>query len=267
MGKPSEKKRKQQFSSVSSAGSPNTVQEYTMDSALFTSMFKDCLQDNEVQNLLGGILKDKLVNHLVAKNRCLEQRVERLEEEMEEIQQYSRRTCLKVCGVEENDKEDTDDLIIQLAEDMNVTIDKSDIGRSHRVSNRGPQKGSNKPRDIVVRFLAYNTRRKFMKNKKLLRKRPEKKDVFINEHLTKQRAEVLFHARKLRRAYKVKDCWSYDGRICLKDSSDRIRTVTRMKHLHEMYPEFFGIPTPEKKKLTFEDVMEVLCDEERESNE
>ena len=51
-------------------------------------------------------------------------------------------------------------------------------------------------------------------------------DIFINEDLTQVLSALLFKARSLKREKRLTDCWSYDGRIVVKDNDNRIATVT-----------------------------------------
>lgn len=41
--------------------------------------------------------------------------------------------------------------------------------------------------------------------------------LYFNEDLTKDRGELLYEARKCRKANKLKGAWSFDGRIYIKD--------------------------------------------------
>ena len=55
--------------------------------------------------------------------------------------------------------------------------------------------------------------------------------IYLNEDLSKVRSELLFLSRKAKRGTKIMDCWSYDGRIVVKDLKGKISTVTSEKEL------------------------------------
>ena len=55
--------------------------------------------------------------------------------------------------------------------------------------------------------------------------------IYINEDLSKARAELLYLSRKAKRDNKVMDCWSYDGRIIVKDLKGKILTVASLAEL------------------------------------
>ena len=50
--------------------------------------------------------------------------------------------------------------------------------------------------------------------------------IFINEDLTKYRAQLLYQARTLKRQKKIEDCWSWDGSILIKNKAAKIIPVT-----------------------------------------
>ena len=86
---------------------------------------------------------------------------------LEDQLQYSRRNCWVVTGVpEKKGVEDTDETIKSFAADkLGLEITDMDIDRTHRL---GIKEGT-KPRPIIVKFVRYNLRRKFMKERKKLK--------------------------------------------------------------------------------------------------
>ena len=49
--------------------------------------------------------------------------------------------------------------------------------------------------------------------------------IFIHEDLTPIRAALLYKARQAKRQHDIVDCWSFDGRIVIKDANNKIRTI------------------------------------------
>lgn len=271
MSKKEEKKRKKLSSSSSQGG--------MFDPVNFVEGFKASLKDPEIRRLLGNLMKDSVLKELRRKNEELESEVTDLRQRMEDMEQYSMRTSVKIAGIPEMVKkkdeegesnqvyEDTDKLILELAADMKVEIKPDDIGRSHRVARINKQPGV--PRDIVCRFVAYNAKRRFKSGKKELKNIPGRENVYINDHLTAQRSNVFFHARKLKKANRIKDCWCTDGRIYLKSNKDKIKVVTSLDQLNELFPSFSGLvdwrkvktgpgKVKKKKTLSFEEAMAVV---------
>lgn len=92
--------------------------------------------------------------------KSLQNETKLLKDRIDEMEQYSRRTCLKFSGIpEEGTSENTDKLamnvinLILSKESSKIGLDR--IERTHRV---GPRKRNGKPRDIIVRFLSYRDR-------------------------------------------------------------------------------------------------------------
>ena len=50
-------------------------------------------------------------------------------------------------------------------------------------------------------------------------------DIYINEDLTRARATLLYKARKAKREKGIVDCWSFDGRIVIKDVRGKVHTI------------------------------------------
>ena len=205
----SKKKRKWRYAS-SSSESEFERQDVDMPPTDFLSSFKDALKDTEVQTLLGSILETSVISKLVEENRQLREQVDTLEQRMDEMEQYSRRTCLKIAGIPERANEETDKVILQMAKEMAVPLQEGEISRSHRLPN-GKKKT---PRDIVVRFTTYNKRLLFLKGRKKLRE--TRQHVYVNEHLTKQRSDIAFQCRQLKKDKLVVDTWTRDGKIFVK---------------------------------------------------
>lgn len=191
-----------------------------------------------VDSVVNGVLKglqdridslEKTNVELRTENRTLSTKVETLEKQIEQAEQYSRRNCLRVSGLKEEASEDTDALVMRLASTVGSEIQISDIDRSHRVGN--PRQQRDRPRDIIVKFSTYRMRQNFFKHRTAL-KDSGYRGVFVNEDLTRQRSTLLYEARKLFKSSLIKGAWSSDGTILVKDLSDRIHRVTSLSDLN-----------------------------------
>lgn len=127
----------------------------------------------------------------------------RMVKENNDLEQYSRRNCLRIFGIPETENESTDDEVIKFAKSrLDVQIDPSEIDRSHRIG----KPGSPSPRHIIVKFLSYSVRQRVIKN----RRRLKGTGIVVKEDLTKYNQSLLQEAKKLA---KVKSAWSHDGKI------------------------------------------------------
>ena len=182
----------------------------------------------------------KQINSVKTENASLREKCSKLEKRVSELEtenstrklesdaleQYGRRNILRVSGIPETDREDTDDIVLRVASDLGVPMSPREIDRSHRVgkvhTGRGP-KPNRKHRDIIVKFTTYNARNRLFQERKSLRETDNEdlNNIFLNEDLTKRRSEILFEARKLRRSNKLKSAYSSDGKIIVRDKKDK----------------------------------------------
>ena len=87
--------------------------------------------------------KEKIINNLKGEVSYLSEKLGKLEESIDAQQQYSRRNCLLLHGIEETKGEDTDDLVLEvLNNDMGLNISKTALDRSHRIGNPKTKKKS-----------------------------------------------------------------------------------------------------------------------------
>lgn len=158
---------------------------------------------------------------LTRENSALKKRVSTLEAQMDASEQYSRRNSLRISGIPETVNDDTDQIVLHVAETVGVNISPSEIDRSHRLG----RPGNRQIRDILVKFTSYRARERLMKNRRNL-KTSELRGVFVNEDLTKVRSKLLFEARKCVKTKHLLGAWSSDGRILVKDKKGTVAVVT-----------------------------------------
>jgi hypothetical protein len=177
--------------------------------------------------------KNFITEHISAEIIKLQTEVKSLNSRVDEMEQYSRRNCLKFSGIcEEGSRENTDEMVLNIVNRLVLSDHEQKIGlesidRTHRV---GRQRKDGKPRDIIVKFCSYRIRALVYANKRNLKshnKNPSSKSrIFINEALTRQRSEIYNEARKLVREDSINSAWTYDGKIIVKLKNDRKITIT-----------------------------------------
>ena len=153
----------------------------------------------------------------------LNSKVEELEEKIDDQEQYSRRTSVRIAGIPEDDGEDPHNKVMSLFSQFDY---KPQINRIHRVGSKNQQGG---PRQIICQFTTYPDKYKTMVLKKQIRS--TNPNVYINEDLTRSRSALSFAARKLKREGKILDTWTADGRIVIKDKDSKIHYITRRSKL------------------------------------
>ena len=60
-----------------------------------------------------------------------------------------------------------------------------------------------------------------------------KERIYINEDLTKYRADLLFRAREFKREKKIEDCWSWDGKILIKNKVSKVILIRTVEDLEK----------------------------------
>ena len=209
--------------------------------------------------LLLGAEIDKLVQEKVLKETAdLQSRVTTLETDnknlqdsitvletklstrIDDLEQYSRRSCIRIAGIPETEHENTDDKVLDLAAHLNIQLNPRDIDRSHRV---GPARTSttsiadedepqpSRPREIIVKLRSYQARLSLLQGRKTLRVNKEK--IYINEDLTKTRKSLAYECRQLKRERKIVKTWVYDGNVFVTNRGGTRLKITQNNELDE----------------------------------
>ena len=93
----------------------------------------------------------------------LQNQIDYLKIKLDDQEQYSRRTNLKISGIKEQGREEnTDDLVLDVINNLilkhqGVSLNYSHIGRTHRVGPPPTTSTKNRPRDIIIRFTVIET--------------------------------------------------------------------------------------------------------------
>lgn len=176
-------------------------------------------------------LKNTVVS-LKDENDKLKQSISELETKLltkvDDLEQYSRRSCIRISGIEEVTDENTDEIVLQLANRLDVELNPRDIDRSHRVgapksveTDRQPTR----PREIIVKFKSYQARLALLKGRKALRR--NKEGIYINEDLTQTRKSLAYECRTLKRDRKISNTWVYNGNIFIAERDGTKVKVTQ----------------------------------------
>ena len=126
----------------------------------FSNKFDELERENKKKNEKIKEL-DETTDILAEKNKSLTS-------DVDELEQYSGKNCLLIHGVQENENENTNDVVLKtMSEELDIDIKENDLDRTHRIGNRNRKDG--KPLAIIVKFTRYATRNKTYSNKKKLK--------------------------------------------------------------------------------------------------
>ena len=105
----------------------------------------------------------------------------RLDEQLDDLEQYTRRTNIRIFGIPEptgTDPENTDAKAIDFfANQLGITVSSDHITRSHRTGKRGRT-----PRPIIVRLVHHNMKVQLLRKRRELKAQETNFD--IREDLT-----------------------------------------------------------------------------------
>ena len=150
------------------------------------------------------------------------------ESRMDDIEQYSRRSCLVVTGVPEKVEESTDDIILNIAmQKLGIMLELHEIAESHRLGRKKESEdGQQRHRPIIAKFVNDRSRQKLFHQKKKLKGT----GISIFENLTQRRAQLMKDVKKIAG---VRNVWSNDGDIFTFDHFGKIFSKSQKRGLVE----------------------------------
>ena len=149
----------------------------------------------------------------------------KVDERLDEMEQYSRRDNVIVRGLKEDGSENTTEKVCELAKEIGVKIEPKDVSTSHRVG----MKKEDKPRPIVVKFVRRDTKTQMLIKKRALKSKEHRKDVYIDEHLSPLRSKMI---KAMRKDETLEYVWCREGKLmCKKKGSDKKVIITKVDEL------------------------------------
>jgi len=123
---------------------------------------------------------------------------EQLWENLDHLEQYSRKNSLEIHGVPQDANTSTEHVVIKVAEALNITVEPEEIEISHKI---------NQGRSILVKFCSHKTKAKIYKERTKLRHvkiadlfpgypSTARHRIFVNENLTAFRRSLISRSRK-----------------------------------------------------------------------
>ena len=78
-----------------------------------------------------------VTNNLLAEKLRLEDAISKIEDELDDLHQYSRRNCLLIHGVNEQVNENTSQIALDtFSKNLKINISPNDITRTHRIGKK-----------------------------------------------------------------------------------------------------------------------------------
>ena len=164
-----------------------------------------------------------------ARKRINEQQDEiyELYELQDRLEQYTRKNSLEIHGIPESAYSTTEEVVMKLAEALEVSITPQDVEISHKLKRRGIKPIIVKFANHKVKSNIYRSRTK-LKNIKVSNLFPSAdaatlaagNRIFLHENLTSYRKKIVNRANELRRDSLLLSVWTLDGKVYVKTSPE-----------------------------------------------
>ena len=137
----------------------------------------------------------------------LHEHVKQLERNCDSNEQYSRRTCLRINGIEWKDEhEDVNQIVEDCCHEMGIPYDAKDIDRAHRIGKELFDRETKRTtKSIIIKFSSWESRKWFYNARPKAyvkgKKKPGPRKFGIAVDLTKKRHILLQHAKGVIKHY------------------------------------------------------------------
>ena len=120
---------------------------------------------------------------------------------------------------------------------MNPPVELHQLERSHRLGRKNDGPGRLRTRPIIVRFTKEKIRDDVYRARTRLKvhnHEHKERQIFVNEDLTSRRSKLAYETRQMKSSKKITDCWTYNGKVLVKDLSSRIKEITCPRDLQNI---------------------------------
>ncbi|MCP4484708.1 MAG: hypothetical protein GY823_09135 [Flavobacteriaceae bacterium] len=161
--------------------------------------------------------------HLCKRIKDLELKDRKLMKSIDDLEQYGRREMLELSGVPRLQNENCEEIMLKLAEAINVPLSRQEIEACHRNSPKPDAPiiskfGSRKLKELFFTKDAKKVLRNLTTEDLGFEKEVGKDRIFINESLTKANKHLLWLAKNKKKDLEMKFCWTRNGSIFLRKS-------------------------------------------------
>ena len=179
--------------------------------------------------------KDELLKQRDTTIINLEQNVQILANKLDDLEQYGRRSPLRMFNVPLTPGESCTYAALKVMNElMKVPVNENDIERCH-VLGRPNAKGN---RPIIVKFKSYSSKAAVFSAKNKLKGNPAK--IFVTEDLTRKNHSIIQKLVELRKNDTIDSFWTNDCKISVKvyefSVPARVSSLNDVENLLPKYP-------------------------------
>ena len=149
------------------------------------------------QSKLDGL--EKRLNTETEINKSFRSLVKKLETEIDNLEQYGRRYCARVYGIEAKDNETEEELFTSLKKELkkvDYNLQRGDLVNFHRLGKVKQNEKGPDTQQVILRFQKWAPRKALYGINKKARKPGCKTSMRVYNDLTKRRLEILNATRK-----------------------------------------------------------------------
>lgn len=162
---------------------------------------------------------DALADELYSKSES----INKLDNDIDQLEAYSRRDTVRVFGLPEQENENyatikqyVIDEVLSVAR-PDIQWSSKDIVRTHRVGSENPDK-PDQPRILLIKFLHWDHKMDLYQGREALRE----KDIHVGDDLTKRQRQTL-----KRLANNGRLAYYYKGKLCFKEQVQETKIESR----------------------------------------
>lgn len=179
------------------------------------------------QTFISGKYEELKIEHntLKKKSSDLIEKGANEDARIDSLEQYGRRQNLEIVGIPSSNGENTTDIVMKVADLIDVKISPRDISTSHRLK----VKNKSQTPPIIVRFVSRDVRNEFYSKRKLIRNANLNElpvegveQVYINENLTSQRKRLFWSTKQKAKQAGFQYYWTSNGNIYARKSNDTL---------------------------------------------
>lgn len=166
---------------------------------------------------------DLRISTLENQNESLQRHVATLDRKFDNLDQKNRGHNVQIDGIPQLSNENLKDIVVKLAISLKVPLTPDDIIRVTRVQSTNTIK--DKP--IICNVNKSNVMADLVKASRKLKPNTisagiseKKNEIFINEHLTLARKQLMYKAKQFKKANGYEFLWIKNGNIYLKKNKD-----------------------------------------------
>ena len=205
------------------------------------------LSDKYHDLLLKVLAMEDFNNELAKENKFLKEsllsstnNIELMKQDLNNLEQYSRRECLEIRGIPVLPGEKTNEIVRKVGEVIGVPIESSDISTSHRLPANRNNSRNTEPA-IIAKFIRRDIRDQLYKARKNLRQittrdigilRTAERKIYIAESLTQANKKLFNKCLEFKKQQHYKFIWTVYGKIFLrKDVSSPSIGITHIRDI------------------------------------